>query len=121
MEFCFGGMKCQHPAMTDVTDPTSDPYFYAAESGRVVASFGAEEVTWLRAAARGFYRKYVSRTEKNELWPHRPFVWSRAEIIRDRARSMATFDLHTGVESRRHGLYGRRDSLHHFERRRIEL
>ena len=80
MEFCFGGMKCQHPAMTDVTDPTSDPYFYAAESGRVVASFGAEELTWLRAAARGFYRKYVSRSEKNELWPHRPFVWSRAEI-----------------------------------------
>ena len=68
------GMKCQHPAMTDVSDPTSDPYFYAAESGRVVASFGAEELTWLRAAARGFYRKYVSRTEKNELWPHRPFV-----------------------------------------------
>ena len=81
MEFCFGGMKCQHPAMTDLSDPTSDPYFYAAESGRVVASFGSEELTWLRAAARGFYRKYVSRSEKNELWPHRPFVGSRAEII----------------------------------------
>ena len=40
----------------------------------MVASFGAEELTWLRAAARGFYRKYVSRSEKNELWPHRPFV-----------------------------------------------